>query len=236
MAENPRHIVQTALAQFIKELTAINLGIEDLREKELKIDTLDKLQANIQNVVNNLSLAARVSVAGTPKDKREFFYPKISASLPFLRSAIVQFQSLMLDTLSQTNPSPQELDGSEKLNEDKETLDKIKRDLIGKDPLQFDEEKIEEFITELLEIYKRAETFRNKEPEYFITIDGLQQCVRTVIDNLAMAADVIGEKNFDEMSEVLLPKLTESIPLLRESLRQYKLPEMDDHSQKEESA
>lgn len=242
MTENPREIVEAALAPFINELTAINLRIEDLRNEDLKyfksIKAIDELQIDIQEAVNYLSLAAHVFAAGTIENKREFFYPRISASLLSLRSAFAQFQSLQLDTLTPTKPSSQVLEDPEKLSEDKKTLDDILRELIGKNPLQFDESKIEEFITILLKIYERAETFRNKEPKYFISIDGLQANVRTVVDNLAMAADVIGEKNFKEIDEVFLPKITESIPLLRRAYSQFQLqlPEMEDRSQKKEGA
>ncbi|HEU5374085.1 MAG TPA: hypothetical protein VFV38_01475 [Ktedonobacteraceae bacterium] len=243
MAANPRQIDETGLDELIDNLTAINTEIRVLRRKEPEYFTAiegretiaEALQKEIRNAVNHLSSAAEALERGRDlKVKREKVYPEISGSIQSLRNALKQFKNLKIKDLSQTSYPLQQSDGPEKLQKDKDRLDDILNEL-DKNPRRIKEsKKLDTYITDLLVMSMNAETFRNRVPMYFVSIDALQQNIRDAVNHLAMAADVLEEKDLYEKIEVFFQKIGDSVPFLENAFSQFQLPEMEGRSQKKE--
>jgi hypothetical protein len=95
LSENDlRTITEEAIDKFEKDLRLIINEVEKLRKKTDKFVSIDEIQTNILEVIDNLYVASDVLTKGDSlKDRKEFFYPSLRACIQPLRNAIKGFKT-----------------------------------------------------------------------------------------------------------------------------------------------
>lgn len=102
--KNPRDIKESSeLDGYITDLLAVSVNSEMFRNHVPKyFRSIDALQQNIRDAVDNLATAADVLDKGNLYDKKDVFYPKIRDTIPLLNRAYSQFQLPEMEDRSQT--------------------------------------------------------------------------------------------------------------------------------------